>query len=102
VKRVPVSIGRSSLPLFPKEVAATVIRRRQILIRHDVPVTISLLAHELCHVIQAETRPWPLAYILQWIMGGFRYHSMPFEIEARKAESNPWFRAWARDLLAKN
>jgi hypothetical protein len=94
--RVPVTIKRSSLPFFPRWVAACVPRKRTVLVRHGVTLTARLLAH----VTQAERHPWPLAYAMQWIATGFRYASMPFEAEARRAESDPAHLAWARDLLA--
>lgn len=98
--RVPVIIRRSRLPFFPRWVAAVVPRRRVVLVRVGVKLTLTLLAHELAHVRQAERHPWPFAYATQWIASGFDYHGMPFEVEAREAESNAWYRAWARDLIA--
>jgi hypothetical protein len=96
--RVPVSIRRCWL-FVPKGFGAWVPVRRTIIFRTGEPITERGLAHELCHVLQAEDRPWPIAYVLQWVQYGFKHRNMPFEIAAHKAEVDPWFRAWARDLL---
>jgi hypothetical protein len=96
-----VTIRRSRLPFFPKWVGATVPWKRTVLFRHGVPVTPSFLAHELAHVHQAERHPWPLAYLAQWVRTGFRYHRMPFEIEARAAERDPDYLAWSRVILER-
>jgi hypothetical protein len=39
------------------------------------------------------------AYVAQWVASGFSYARMPFEVEARAAEVDPFYRAWARDLI---
>lgn len=96
--RVPVAIKRVPF-LIPFWAAAQVPAKRTIWVRSGVKLTPTLLAHELAHVQQAERHPWPLAYFMQWASSGFKYHSMPFEVEARKAEVDPWYRSWAEDLL---
>jgi hypothetical protein len=96
--RVPVRITRG---LVPPGAAAWVPARRTIIIAPGAVVTERLLAHELAHVKQAETRPWPLAYALQWAVTGMSYTRMPFEVEARAAEGHAFYRAWARDLLTQ-
>jgi hypothetical protein len=97
LERVPVTIRRSAL--VPPGAAAWVPVRRLILVRPSEPLTERLLAHELAHVTQAETFSWPLAYLAQWARTGFSYSRMPFEVAARKAEVDPWYRAWAHDLM---
>jgi hypothetical protein len=96
--RVPVLIQRKRF-LIPMWAAAQVPWKRTIWVRTGTDLTPTLLAHELAHVQQAERHPWPLAYFMQWAATGFKYHSMPFEVEARRAEVDPWYRAWAEDLL---
>jgi hypothetical protein len=95
--RVPVRVARSAF--VPPRAHAWVPRRRTVLVRHRVPLSRQLLAHELVHVQQAERRAWPLAYILQWITTGFSYTRMPFEVEARAGESEPFYLDWADTLL---
>ena len=96
MKRVPVAIRRAWVP---PGFAAWVPRARTIIVGRDVEVTERLLAHECAHVLQAERYSWPSAYIWQWITTGFSYTRMPFEVEARAAEKNVWYLAWARDLM---
>ena len=96
--RVPVNLRRSGL--VPAGFAAWVPVRRTVLIGRDVEVTERLMAHELKHVHQAERHAWPGAYVWQWIRTGFSYTRMPFEVEARAAELDPFYRAWAADELA--
>jgi hypothetical protein len=98
VIRVPVSIKRVRWLGLPW-VRAMVPLKRRILVRRDVVLTERLLAHELKHVQQAERHPWPLAYVTQWVLTGFKYRRMPFERQARAAEDAPFYRLWARDLL---
>ena len=98
VTRVPVKLRRS--PLVPAGFTAWVPVKRTVLIRRDVEVTERLIAHELAHVRQAEAAVWPLAYVVQWLTTGMNYSTMPFEVEARRAETEPFYRAWSRDLLA--
>ena len=96
--RVPVKLRRSRL--VPPGFAAWVPLKRTILIARGAEVSEELIAHECAHVRQAETAIWPLAYVVQWLTTGMNYSTMPFEVEARRAESEPFYRAWARDLLA--
>ena len=95
--RVPVTIKRSSV--VPDGFAAWVPVKRTILIAPHTLATPRLIAHELAHVLQAESAVWPLAYVLQWIANGFKYESMPYEVQARKAEVSPVMLEWARDVL---
>jgi len=99
VTRVPVRIVRSRF-LWPPWVTAMVPVKRTILVRASANLDRRLLAHELRHVTQAETAAWPLAYALQWVATGFSYRNMPFEREARAAESDPKYLTWADDLLS--
>jgi hypothetical protein len=99
--RVSVSIKRKSF-LIPFWATAQVPWKRTIWVRTGVKLTPTLLAHELAHITQAERRPWPLAYFMQWVTSGFSYFNMPFEVEARRAEVDPWYRAWARDILSRD
>jgi hypothetical protein len=69
-------------------------------VRPGVPLSRRLLAHELCHVLQAERHAWPFAYVWQWMQYGFSYYRMPFEVEAREAERDDAFLAWADSVLA--
>lgn len=98
--RVPVTVRHSSLPFFPRWVAATVPAKRTILVREGFTLDRRLLAHELRHVTQAEHAAWPLAYVIQWARSGFSYTRMPYEREARAAERDERYLAWADDLLA--
>jgi len=97
VTRVPVSLKRSAF--VPSGFAAWVPFKRTILIAPGAVATPRLIAHELCHVHQAEKTIWPLAYVLQWAATGFSYARMAFEVEARKAETEPFYLSWATDVL---
>ena len=99
--RVPVRIKRVPF-LIPTWAAAMVPTKRTILVRTGVTLTQRLLAHELAHVAQAEKHPWPLAYFAQWAASGFSYFNMPFEVEARRASREPWYLAWASDILSRD
>ena len=94
--RVPVTIRRAWVP---PGFAAWVPKPRTIIVGHNVVLTQRLLAHEHAHVLQAEEYRWPSAYVWQWITTGFSYTRMPFEVEARSAEKNIWYLAWACDLM---
>lgn len=96
--RVPVTIKRVPF-LIPFWAAAMVPARRVIWVRHNVTLDVTLLAHELVHVLQAERHPWPAAYVSQWFLTGMDYHAMPFEVEARRGAKEPFYRAWAAQLL---
>jgi hypothetical protein len=97
VTRVPVKLRRSAL--VPTGFAAWVPLKRTVLVSPGAIATQRLIAHELAHVHQAERNAWPAAYIWQWIRTGFSYHRMPFEVEARAAEREPFYLAWATDVL---
>ena len=97
MKRVPVTISRSRF--VPRGFAAWVPMKRTILIGQRTVVTDRLLAHELCHVTQAEESIWPLAYITQWLATGMKYTSMPYEQQARAAETIPFYREWAITIM---
>jgi hypothetical protein len=94
-----VTIVRS--PFVPWGYSAWVPRRRTIVVARHVVLTERLLAHELVHVHQAERTLWPLAYVAQWASTGFSYATMPYEREARVAERDSFYVAWARDLLGR-
>lgn len=98
MRRVPVRIKRA-LFLIPFWAGAQVPVKRVILVRRGVTLTRPFLAHELAHVIQAESHPWPLAYFMQWVASGFSYTRMQFEVAARAAEKHPWYLAWADELI---
>jgi hypothetical protein len=95
--RVPVNMRRSHL--VPPGFAAWVPLRRTILIKPGAEASERRIAHELVHVHQAERSLWPLAYVIQWAATGFSYKRMPYEVEARASQNEPFYRAWARDLL---
>lgn len=98
---VPVKIVRV-LTMVPAGVASMVPAKGVIWVRQGHPLSVRMLAHELCHILQAErTQNWALAYVAQWLQSGMDYDRMPYEIEARKAEKEPFFRAWAQDLIAE-
>ena len=97
-KKVPVVL-RYAVPIGSSWVVAQVPFKRTIWIRPGIQATRRLLAHELRHVIQAESRSWPLAYFWQWLVTGRDYYSMPFEIEARAAEKDPFYLEWADEVI---
>lgn len=97
MNRVPVTVR---VGWVPPRATAWVPCPRTIVVQRLEDLHERLVAHELKHVLQAEEhRPWPLAYVWQWIRCGFSYVRMPFEVEARAAEHSPFERAWARDVL---
>lgn len=68
--------------------AAAVTLRRTIVVDPGVPLTPSLLAHELEHVRQwREDALFPLRYTLATVRHG--YWSNPYEVEARQASASP-------------
>lgn len=73
---------------------------RLILIRRGVPLTETLLAHELAHVQQWQ-RLGLIAFIWTYCRYFLRYGyaDHPLEEEARAAAADPWYRCWARLLL---
>ena len=97
VTRVPVNMRRSIL--VPPGFAAWVPVRRTILIARGAEVSERLVAHECVHLLQAERHVWPAAYVWQWLTTGLSYTRMRYEVEARAAESEPFYRAWAAALL---
>lgn len=86
-------------PLGGNWVAAQVPFKRTIWVRPGTPLTKPLIAHELCHVMQAEKHPWPWAYFWQWLTTGRSYWDMPFEVEARAAEKDPFYLEWAEEVI---
>ena len=98
--RVPVTVARAHV-LIPFWARAQVLRPREILVRHGVELDARLLAHELAHVIQRERlgRWFDLVYVWQWATVGFRYSRIPLEVEARAAEVNRWYLAWASGVM---
>jgi hypothetical protein len=74
-----------------------------ILIRRGVTVTEKLLAHELAHVRQWQTRglvPFLWHYLTGLIRYGYQDH--PLELEARAAEHNPSFLHDARQIISSS
>lgn len=68
--------------------AAAVTLGRTIVVNPGVPLTPSLLAHELAHVRQWQKDPlFPLRYTLATLRHG--YWSNPYEVEARQASASP-------------
>jgi hypothetical protein len=99
VNRVPVTVARSRF--IGHGIAGWVPLPRTVIFNPTVHVSVRLLAHELCHVMQAEHfKPWPLRYVMQWAATRFDYYKMPFEREARAAEQDSDYRIWAHDLIA--
>lgn len=80
---IPALGGRLSGMQGP---AAAVTLGRTIVVHPDVPLTSTLLRHELAHVRQWQRFPWTFAarYVLAHIRHG--YAANPFEREAREAE----------------
>lgn len=93
-----VRIVRSNW-LVPRNYAAITLGST-IIIRHDVTMTLSLLAHEHMHVQQWRRHGivgFLLRYGWSWAREGFSYHRIDFEEDAR--EPNEEARAWANDVL---
>jgi hypothetical protein len=68
--------------------AAAVTLRRTIVVSPDVPLTSSLLAHELAHVRQWKQDPFfPVRYTVATLRHGYRNN--PYEVEARVASVSP-------------
>ncbi len=68
--------------------AAAVTLGRTIIVNPGVPLTSSLLAHELEHVRQwREDVLFPLRYTVATLRHG--YWSNPYEVEARQASASP-------------
>lgn len=58
-----------------------------------------LVAHELCHIKQWQRIGWdfPLVYAAQ--IAQYRYADAPLEVECYRKQWDPWYRAWAAELL---
>ena len=99
--RVPVTLTWLAV-LLPTWAAAQVIMPRRVFVRKGVRLSERLLAHELCHVVQWEREG--LAFAGRYLFSVLRhgYHNSPYEIEARQAESEPFYRQWACDVLIEN
>jgi hypothetical protein len=83
----PVSLGRVRVLVAPEAFRLPGMRRyrgyalwRTILVR-DEAASDDLLTHELCHVWQAQRRPF--SQLWAWVR--YRYRENPFEREARAA-----------------
>ena len=83
----PVSLRRVRVLVAPEAFALPGMRRyrgyalwRTILVR-DASASDDLLTHELCHVWQAQRRPF--RQLWSWLR--YRYRENPFEREARAA-----------------
>ena len=62
---------------------------------------VGLVAHELCHIVQWNEMGYTaflLEYSRQWRKYG--YDDMPLELECYELENDPWYRAWAKDVIA--
>ena len=95
--RVPVRVIQTNA--VPPGAAAWVPKKRTILVRPQHARNKRLMAHELQHVRQAEKAAWPLAYVIQWMRSGFSYTNMPYEVEARAAETQPHMLQWADEVI---
>jgi len=100
MKRIPVRI-RIVPFLIPTWAAAQVILPNVILIKRGTSITRALIAHELTHVKQwnAYGIMFPLLYM--WQLARHGYAGNRFEIEARAAERNSAYLAWADDIIAE-
>jgi hypothetical protein len=85
--RTPVTVKRGWVP---PGFLAWVPRKRTLVISHGVILPDKYLARLLRHVDQAEsTRVWWLEYALK---------RRRYRADARKAETEPYYRAWAADI----
>jgi hypothetical protein len=76
---------------------------RVILIRRGAAVTEQLLAHELAHVLQWRLMgilPFMFYYLKYFVRHGYQNH--PLERQARAAEEQDFYRAWARRMLSSS
>ncbi len=66
-----------------------------------LPITVRDLAHALRHVIHREELGWRYlpVYVWFWLLAGGRHSRHRMENEARAAETDPWYLAWAVDLI---
>jgi len=81
------------------DIGARVTGPRDIIVLPQWSTNAPLIAHELCHAVQWRTfgAGFPITYAKQAL--AFGYWDAPFEVEARAAESDPWYLAWALDLI---
>jgi hypothetical protein len=71
-----------------------------ILVKRGVPLTESLLAHELAHVLQwRDLGVWRFMYTYLRLFLRHGYEAHPLELAARRAETDEFFLSWARQLL---
>lgn len=86
--------------LTPSWAHAQVSSPSRILILQGHENSVTLVAHELCHVVQWTNLGcrFPLEYAAQFAVHG--YEDMPLERECRALEDDPWYRDWAGDLIA--
>lgn len=87
--------------LWPRNTVERVSFRTVRWSKEHLPITVTLLAHALGHVMQRERLGWrylPL-YIWYWILAGGRHDRHRMENEARAAERADWYRAWAAYLI---
>lgn len=105
--RVPVEIvvktRLSHNPLFPggsSWIRAQTVRADRIEVLYEYRHDERLIAHELCHVVQWHVHKdgFRTLYTKQILVYG--YEHAPLEIACRRLEHDPFYRAWARDLIA--
>lgn len=86
--------------LIPRRAHAQVLLPRTIYVRRNIPLTMTLLAHELRHVAQLERmgllRYW-FTYLVDLIKGGYKNH--PMEQEAILAEASTVHRDAAKVII---
>lgn len=77
------------------------IHNRKIYWREDIPLSVSGVAHELRHVWDRHRLGWRFLgwYLLGWLCAGLSYRGNRFEELAREAEDDPFFLAWAIDVI---
>lgn len=92
--------------IFPPQAIAQTWGNR-ILVRPNVALTRSLIAHELAHVDQWGRLGWrfPLVYLWHLARAGFdphdNDHGNPLEVEAHAAEDDPRYLMWADRVLGR-
>ena len=59
-----------------------------------------LVAHELAHTVQWRLHGAAFRTLYAKQLVTYGYQNMPLEVRAREAESDPWYLAWAEDLIA--
>jgi hypothetical protein len=71
-----------------------------ILVKRGVPLTESLLAHELAHVLQwRDLGVWRFMYRYLSFFLRHGYQAHPLELAARRAETDEFYLTWAREIL---